>query len=324
MPIIQKSDYQAPFWLINGHFQSIFPSVFRKVKGIQYQRERIQTPDDDFLDLDWSVVNQHNKLVILSHGLEGDASRQYMTGMVKIFNEAGYDCLAWNFRSCSGEMNLTTRFYHSGATYDLDLVIKHAVSKGYDHINLIGFSLGGNLTLKYLGEQNRNIPIEVKKAVVFSVPMHLSSSSDVLAQWQDWIYTQRFCISLGKKIKAKAALMPTKIDAEKLKLVKNLRDFDDYYTSVLHGFKDAEDYYQQNSSIFFVDNIQIPTLIVNAQNDPFLSQQCYPTEQLKNHKTVILETPTEGGHCGFYQHDYQTYLWSEQRALAFIDLQSTI
>ena len=175
MPNIQKSDYQAPFWLINGHFQSIFPSVFRKVKGIQYQRERIQTPDDDFLDLDWSVINQNNKLVILSHGLEGDASRQYMTGMVKIFNEAGYDCLAWNFRSCSGEMNLTTRFYHSGATDDLDLVIKHANSKGYDHINLIGFSLGGNLTLKYLGEQQRNKPIEVKKAVVFSVPMHLRS-----------------------------------------------------------------------------------------------------------------------------------------------------
>jgi predicted alpha/beta-fold hydrolase len=318
MPIVQSSDYQAPFWLPNGHFQSIFPSVFRKVNGVNYQRERIATPDSDFLDLDWSLSPKSKKLVILNHGLEGDSKRQYITGMVKIFNNANYSCLAWNYRSCSEDINNTTRFYHSGATQDLDLIIKHGISKGFSTIYLIGFSLGGNLTLKYLGEQGQDTPVQIKKSVVFSVPLHLSSSSDVLAQWQDWLYTQKFLRSLSKKINQKAQLMPQSIDASKLSLVKNLRDFDDHYTSVLHGFEDAEDYYQQNSSLYFLEKITIPTLIVNAKNDPFLSEQCFPISQLEKHDTVFLEIPKTGGHCGFYPKNYEENLWSEKRALSFI------
>lgn len=320
MPNITSSTFESPFWLPNGHFQSIFPSLFRKVKGITYQRERITTPDADFLDLDWAVVDKSKNLVIISHGLEGDSHRQYMTGMVKYFNQNDYNCLAWNFRSCSGEMNLQSRFYHSGATDDLNIVVNYAISKGFETISLIGFSLGGNLTIKYLGENPEALPKVINKAVVFSVPLHLSSSSDKMATWQDWIYDQRFRRSLLKKVIEKAEKMPEKIDISKISQIKNLRDFDDQFTSILHGFKDAEDYYQQNSSLFFLEKITVPTLIINAQNDPFLSPACFPVKQLENHKSIYLEIPATGGHCGFYQKDFQGVLWSEKRAVEFIGL----
>ena len=331
MPFIEQADYKAPFWLPEGHSQTIFPSIFRKVEGVQYVRERIMTNDGDFLDIDFSKglnINQNKtesqnsltysftkSLIILSHGLEGNSTRQYIMGMVKNFNAHGFDCLAWNFRSCSEDINQTKVFYHSGATEDLDIVVKHAISKGYQKIYLVGFSLGGNLTLKFLGEKGQNLYPEVQKAVVFSVPLHLSSSSRTIS----WIYDQRFIRSLNKKVQAKANRFPEfEIDISNISKIKNLRDFDDAYTSQLHGFKDAEDYYEQNSSLYFLDDINIKTLIINAKNDPFLSQECFPYEQAKHLEKVYLQTPEGGGHCGFYPVDYQRVLWSERRALEWV------
>jgi uncharacterized protein len=333
MPIIQHTDYQAPFWLPEGHSQTIFPSIFRKVEGIDYVRERIMTDDKDFLDIDIAPHPPKEELkldskcvgkapssgvggaVILSHGLEGNSTRQYILGMVKNFNANGFDCLAWNFRSCSEDMNQTKRFYHSGATEDLDLVVKHTISKGYQKIYLVGFSLGGNLTLKFLGEKGQNLYPEVHKAVVFSVPLHLASSGKTIS----WIYDQRFIRSLNKKVQAKAQRYPEfEINTSGIAKIKNLKDFDDAYTSQLHGFKDAEDYYEQNSSLYFLDNIAIKTLIINAKNDPFLSQECYPYERIKKLENVYLQTPEGGGHCGFYPADYQGILWSEKRALEWV------
>jgi uncharacterized protein len=332
MPFIEHADYQAPFWLPEGHSQTIFPSIFRKVEGVHYVRERIMTDDGDFLDLDisdcgvsiadcgfndnaTSIRNLKSKirnLIILSHGLEGNSTRQYIMGMVKHFNAHGFDCLAWNFRSCSEDINQTKRFYHSGATDDLDIVVKHAISKGYQKIYLVGFSLGGNLTLKFLGEKGQNLYPEVQKAVVFSVPLHLSSSGKTIG----WLYDQRFIRSLNKKVQAKANRFPEfEINTSNISKIKNLKDFDDAYTSQLHGFKDAEDYYEQNSSLYFLDNINIKTLIINAKNDPFLSKECFPFEQVKHLEKVYLQTPEGGGHCGFYPADYQGVLWSERRAL---------
>jgi len=320
MPVIQHADYQAPFWLPEGHLQTIYPSVFRKVEGVNYVRERINTHDGDFLDLDFLKIQSLNHsvtppLVILSHGLEGDSSRQYITGMVKLFNTNGFDCLAWNFRSCSGEINQTKRFYHSGATDDLDLVIKYAISKGYQKIYLVGFSLGGNLTLKFLGEKGQNLYPQVQKAVVFSVPLHLSSSSQTIG----WLYTKRFNKSLIKKIQEKSQRYPEfQLNTSNISKIKTLKDFDDCYTSQLHGFKDAEDYYERNSSLYFLDKIAIHTLIINAQNDPFLSKDCFPFEKAKHLEKVHFQAPETGGHCGFYQADYQGILWSENRALEWV------
>jgi uncharacterized protein len=322
MPIISNSTYIPPVWLPNGHFQTIFPSTFRKVEGVTYSRERIATPDNDFLNLDWSVAQPTDKkikpLVILSHGLEGDSSRQYIKGMVKLFNTNGFDCLAWNFRSCGGELNQQVRFYHSGATDDLGLVVRYCLSKSYEQLYLLGFSLGGNLTLKYLGEQGEQVIPQIQKAVTFSVPLHLSSGSTKLESWDNWIYTQRFNRSLKRKVVEKAAVFPNAINLAPIPTIRTLRDFDDHYTSKLHGFADAEDYYACNSSIHFVEKIQVPTLIVNAQNDPFLSTQCFPFKIFEQHPNIWFEAPLTGGHCGFWQRDYTEFLWSELRALSFL------
>lgn len=330
MPIINSDDYRPPFWLPDGQSQTIFPSLFRKVEGVNYIRERIPTIDGDFLDIDFlkhdSTIESSNRrqsdcrtvnnsIIILSHGLEGDSSRQYITGMVKNFNAHGFDCIAWNFRSCSGEMNQTKTFYHSGATDDLETVLKHSLSKGYKKIYLVGFSLGGNLTLKYLGEKGQNLYPEIQKAITFSVPLHLSSSSKKIG----WLYTKRFNKSLINKILEKSQRFPEfQIDTSNIAKIKTLKDFDDAYTSQLHGFIDAEDYYERNSSLYFLDKINIPTLIVNAQNDPFLSEECFPFEKIKSMEKVYFQAPKMGGHCGFYPADYQGVLWSEKRALEWV------
>ncbi len=307
--------YTSPTLLFNAHLQTIYPSLFRKV-NVNWSRERITTPDNDFLDIDW-LKQDSKKLVIISHGLEGNSRRAYVNGMANVFYKNGFDVLAWNYRGCSEEINRQLRFYHSGATDDLNHVVQFALSHQYAEINLIGFSLGGNLTLKYLGEQGNSISQVLKKAAAFSVPLHLHSSCIQLAKPSNWIYSQRFLKSLKKKVIAKANLYP-ELDTKNLKNVTTLLEFDDQYTAPLHGFKDAIDYYTRSSSIHFLSKIKTPTLIVNALNDPFLSRECYPLNDLKNHAHIIFETTNEGGHCGFASFNENGVYWSEQRALNFI------
>lgn len=321
MPLVNIKDHTPPFWLPNGHLQTIYPALFRKIPGVVYQRERISTPDQDFLDLDWSPAgpNPSGKIVILSHGLEGNSTKQYIVGMVKLLNSHGYDCLAWNFRSCSGEMNKTPVFYHSGATNDLDLVVAHAVTRGYQEIYLMGFSLGGNLTLKYLGEKDRKRSERIRKAVVFSVPMDLKQCSLSIIKRENRIYMHRFLNTLRPKVNAKSVLFPDSISLAKDHLVKTLYDFDDVYTAPLHGFDNASHYYEMCSSMFFVERIQIPTLIVNADNDPIVPGSSLPLDLISSLKHVHLELSTQGGHCGFRPSLLHNGIyWSEKRALDFI------
>lgn len=321
---MSQSPYAPPFYQFNGHLQTIVPSVFRKVKDVHYQRERINTPDGDFLDLDWHRPAAAESLLIVSHGLEGDSSRSYVKGMLRAFAQKapthrGCHGLAWNYRGCSGEPNLQERFYHSGATEDLEAVIQHARSPGiYKNIYLAGFSLGGNMTLKYLGERGTEHYPEIKKAAVFSVPLDLSGSSRRISERGNWIYNKRFLRNLEKKIRLKASKMPGSLDIDALHGIKTLREFDDAYTAPLHGFENAEAYYAHCSALKYVDSIRIPTLIVNAQNDPFLSEHCYPVEKLADHPFVQFEAPAEGGHVGFAPADGNDLYYSEQRALAFV------
>ncbi|MGA0559116.1 YheT family hydrolase [Larkinella sp. VNQ87] len=357
MPLISPSDYRSPAHLWNGHLQTIVPALFRKV-DVPYVRERIETPDDDFLDLDWSFSGVKSLelrvktgppggleldaellsgfgseklltarrpglnskfLTILSHGLEGDSRRQYLAGMVRHLTANGFDCLAWHYRSCSGEMNRQTRFYHLGETTDLQLVIDYALQKGYERINLLGFSAGGNITLKYLGEQGQAIHPAIQRAVVFSVPLHLTTASRRLEAWDSQIYNKRFNRTLKRKVFEKAALIPGTIQTEGLQKVRTLREFDNLFTARLHGFRDAEDYYEKSSSLQYLDKIAVPTLVVNAKNDPFLSRECFPEELARQLPHVWMEFPAEGGHCGFTPVGRnKTVYWSEQRALRFL------
>jgi uncharacterized protein len=321
MPLLRTQDHQAPFWLPNGHFQSIFPALFRKIRSIAYTRERIITPDDDFLDLDWATTSKASRgLVILSHGLEGDSQRQYILGMVRALTRQGYDCLAWNYRSCGGEMNKQVRFYHSGATDDLDLVVQHALHKGFTTLYLMGFSLGGNLTLKYLGERGHQLAAEIKKAVVFSVPMDLLACSRAIEKPENRVYLRRFLSSLKPKVTAKARVHPQHISLEPYSRVKSFYDFDHLYTAALHGFEGAEDYYARNSSKHFVEHIAIPTLIINALNDPLVPAASLPQDLIARLPHVWLELTEAGGHCGFRpSQPVRDLYWSEKRALEFIE-----
>jgi len=307
-------DYKPPYFLFNAHLETIYPSLLRKVNCGTFQRERITTPDDDFLDLDW-LKQKSSSLIIISHGLEGSSKRPYVMGMARAGFEKGFDILAWNYRGCSEEMNKQLRFYHSGATDDLDVVIQHAVRLGYQHIHLIGFSLGGNLTLKYLGEQGHSAPIE--KCIVFSVPLDLHSSCVKISQPGNWIYANRFLKSLKKKVTAKS-LVKSELDITGIDRIKTLVDFDDRFTAPIHGFQNAVDYYTRSSSLYYLASIAVPTLIINARNDPFLSERCYPVNEVKNHPFIQFENPVYGGHVGFAQFRKNGLYWSEERAIDFL------
>ncbi len=308
--------YRAPLLLFSPHLETIFPSLVRRVQLHPYTRERIATPDDDFLDLDWLQQGAH-KLVIISHGLEGNSPRAYIKGMARIFFQNGFDVVAWNYRGCSGEMNRQRRFYHSGATDDLNVVIDHAIDiKKYSEVFLLGFSLGGNITLKLMGEKKTRQ--EIKKAVAISVPMDLRTSCAKISQPGNWIYSRRFLKSLKLKVITKAKLR-NDLDVREIESIKTLKDFDDRFTAPIHGFKDALDYYQKCSSINFLSGIDKPVLILNSLNDPFLSEECFPEATVKHLDHVSLEILLRGGHVGFAQFGKNGVYWSEQRALDFIN-----
>lgn len=314
MPILNNSSYKPAPWLRGRHLQTIVPNRFRYVRGVVYLRERIDTPDQDFLDLDWSRIGSA-RVAIVTHGLEGCTIRPYVKGMVKVLNQNGWDALAWNLRGRSGELNKQPYSYHSGKTEDLQLVIQHAL-RAYQTIALIGFSLGGNLTLKYLGEQGDLAPDQVKAAITFSVPCDLRSGSEKLGEPGNWIYLRRFLRELKKTVAAKSERDSGLFDAKKLLSSRNFREFDDRFTAPINGFRDADDYYEKCSCCYFLCKIRVPSLIVNARNDPFLGNECYPTEECEKNEYVTLEIPDEGGHVGF-PLGWGRY-WSEDRAIEFL------
>lgn len=314
-PDQESEHYLPPFFLFGPHLETIFPALLRRVTLLPYSRERIHTPDDDFLDLDW-LGKDSDRAVIISHGLEGNSTRPYIKGMAKALHANGFDVVAWNFRGCSEEMNRQLRFYHSGATDDLHTVVKHvSENRNYKQIFLVGFSLGGNLTLKYLGE--RNVPEVIRKAVAISVPMDLATSCAKISAPGNRIYSNRFLKSLKGKILLKSRFRK-ELDIAKLQQIRTLEEFDECYTAPLHGFKNARDYYEQCSALRFVQHIKTPSLIINTLNDPFLSKECFPAALLEGHPFVKLQILSRGGHVGFTQFNKNGLYWSEQRALEFL------
>jgi len=335
MPLIAQSSYRPPTRLWNGHLQTIIPSLFRKVT-VAYVRERVETPDDDFLDIDWSSGQRAGDaergvagstqapaslpLVILSHGLEGSSTSPYLAGMVKHLTQSGFDCMAWHYRSCSGELNRQQRFYHIGETGDLHFIIQHALTKGYQTIYLMGFSAGGSVTLKYLGEQKTALNPAIRRAVVFSVPLDLMGSARRLEQWDSLVYNYRFNRTLKRKVLQKAAVMPGVFPTDRISKARSVREFDNLFTAPQNGFRDVTDYYTQSSALQFLPNIAIPTLIVNALNDPFLSPECFPENLARELPNVWIEFPEQGGHCGFpsLTDGINGTYWSEKRAVEFL------
>lgn len=317
MPLLQ-THYDPPLIFRNGHLSTIYSGAVRRVKELVQQRERLELTDGDFLDLDWSFAKgPATRAAILLHGLEGNAQRPYITGSAKLLTENGIDVCAINYRGCSGEPNRSFRSYHSGATEDLEAVVRHILDLDrYKSLYIKGFSLGGNITLKYLGGADP-VPKQIKAGIAISVPCHLYSSLTELLKPKNILYADRFKKKLIEKLKIKQALYPQRINRSDIGRIRTLKDFDDIYTSRAHGFTDAMDYYEKCSSLPFLKNIGIPTLIINARNDSFLGNQCYPIKEAERNKALFLELPNYGGHVGFYDRDNVTY--TEKRAINFIE-----
>ena len=284
---------------IIGHYQTIRPHL-RADEPIAYRRERIQTPDDDFLDLDWLATDHCRRLVILSHGLEGDSRRGYIVSAARYFAARNWDVLAWNCRSCSGEMNRTRKLYSHGQSEDLGAVVEHALATGrYDRVVLIGYSMGGNLTLKYLGAAGRDRPPQVTHGVAFSAPCFIQHSVDSLERPDNYVYKRKFYKALSAKVLAKEAQFPGLVDVSALSRIKVWRDFDRAFSAVIGGYEDLDEYYRYLSSGHFVDGTTAPVLIVNALNDPIIPAACTPVALGRTHPLVTVRQPARGGHVGF-------------------------
>lgn len=317
MPIIDNSDFRTTFWMPNEHWETILPGLLRNPRKLNYTRERIATSDGDFLDLDF-VFKSNNRIVVLSHGLEGHSDKYYMRGMAHKFLENNWDTVSWNYRSCSEEINVSPILYHHGATGDLKTVIDHVISKGYMKILLIGFSLGGSLVVKYIGENNASLPLEVSGGIAFSIPCQLGSCAKKLSEPQNRLYLNRFLKKLKVKIKAKAAQFPDKFDLNGIEEISSFPEFDTKYTAPLNGFENANEFYRYASAGNYVEGISVPVLLVNSLNDPMLPEDCYPFESVKNHKCFYLETPEKGGHLGYW-HPGKKFSWAEERAVHFVN-----
>ena len=315
MPVV-ASAFKPPALLRNGHLQTIAGALLRRKHAVQFVPERLELADGDFLDLRW-LRRGYERLAILSHGLEGSANQGYIRGMAAALSSAGWDALAWNFRGCGEEPNRLARFYHSGATEDLRAVVGHAANT-YARIALIGFSLGGNLTLKYLGEAPPHRAVAA--GVAISATVDLAASARMLDQrWSNRVYLRRFIDSLVSKVEAKARRFPGEIDARGGRALRTFQEFDERYTARLHGFRDAADYWQQASARQFLHRIDRPTLLLNARNDPFLAPECFPFSEAEQNPCFYLEAPASGGHLGFLERtDGRFRPWAEKRAADFL------
>ncbi|MGF1532702.1 MAG: YheT family hydrolase [Bernardetiaceae bacterium] len=299
---------------MNAHWATIYPYFFRRLEEPDYRRHRLELPDGDFLDLDArGAASRQGALLI--HGLEGSASSKYVLGMGQALQRAGYHVTALNLRGCSGVPNRLPISYHSGKTDDLQAVVLHLLTRyAYDSLALVGFSLGGNLLLKYMGEGQ--VPERVRAAAAISVPCDLANAVQAIRKSPWYLYW------LLQKLKTKALQRLQELPqgslpftAEQIKQAKDFEGFDDLYTAPVHGFASAQDYYARCSSGAFLSSITRPALLINALDDPFLGQNCYP-EVLNPAVTTLY--PPHGGHVGFADDwRLRAPFWHERQVLSF-------
>ena len=321
MPILPHESVPTPYWQFNGHLQTIAPNFHREVNDVSYHRERIATWDDDFLDLDWSTRDSKT-VVILSHGLAGSSAAPYIKGLVRAINTRGWDALAWNYRGCSGEPNKHLYAFHGGKTDDLDWVVRYVHKQySYDKIFLIGVSMGGNITLKYLGESKNISTRYIQGAVTISTPVDLNSAAQRLEEkWNRYLYSYRYLRQYKEMLLQKSNLFAkTKLDLKAILASANLTEFTRRFIVPCFGFKNLEDYLKSQSSKPFLKNIRVPTLLINADNDPFLTRTSYPYQEASKSKYFYFLETNGGGHSGFATKDSDTYTWSEQKTIRFLE-----
>ena len=325
----ERNEFRPAWWLPGPHLQAIGARLLRPRGGVRCERERLELPDGDFLDLDWAVEvggrspDSAAPLVLLLHGLEGSASSDYVLSTHRALAGRGLASLALNFRSCSGEPNRLPRFYHSGDTADaatiLDLLRKRFPRR---RIGAVGFSLGGNVLLKLLGEcggGSRERILAPDAAVAISVPFDLAAGITTLERGLGPIYQRYFLRKLRRKVRLKASILRPCVDVDALLAARSLRRFDDLGTARLHGFRDADDYYQRSSSAPWLPAIRVPTLLIHAADDPFLPSAAIPRAEVRENPHLDAIFPEHGGHVGFVSGPpWAPVFWAEQTAADFL------
>lgn len=319
-----SAPYSAPFWLPGGHLQTIYAGAVASAPVVNYSRERWELPDGDFVDVDWAepiasgqeTPNPSTPIVVLFHGLEGNSNSNYAKSLMATSLAKGWRGVVIHFRGCSGEPNRLPRVYYAGDAPEIQLLLTRLREQNaHAPIYAVGVSLGANALLKWLGESGEQAKRVIRKAAAVSAPMDLAASATALDSGLNRIlYTPRFVDSMRPKALSMSARFPGLLDDEKIQSAKTIHDIDNAVTAVLYGAKDAEDYYLKNASKPWLTKIELPTLILNAKNDPFLPAETLPATHEVS-ATVTLEYPETGGHVGFPGSDN----WLANRLLEFFN-----
>jgi predicted alpha/beta-fold hydrolase len=319
--------FRAPVWLPGGHAQTIHAATWVPRPRVRYRRERWETPDFDFIDLDWldnaepeptADTQDETPLVVLFHGLEGSSNSHYARALMHAVETHGWHGVVVHFRGCGGDVNRLPRAYHSGDSTEIDWILRRLRSMRSGPLHVVGVSLGGNALLKWLGEQGDEARRVVSLAAAISAPFDLAAASNALGRGFNMVYTRNFLTTLKARTLAKMKRYPALCDLPRMRAARTLYEFDDLVTAPLHGFKGADDYYARASSKPFLKSIAAPTLILNARNDPFLPERFLPTPQQVS-ASVLLETPATGGHVGFVTGSFPGNIaWLSRRVLRFL------
>jgi predicted alpha/beta-fold hydrolase len=309
--------YRAPLWLPGGDLQTIWPAVAVKKPAVGFRRERWDTPcGQDFIDIDFVDGEPGKPFVMLFHGLEGSSNSHYARGLMAAVQARGWHGAIPHFRGCSGEANLAPRFYHSGDAEELDWIIRRLRPRFPGPFYVAGVSLGGNALLRWLGEQQHGAEI-VDAAVSISAPLDLAAGGAALSKGFNRLYTRMFLDSLKPKALAKLERFPGLFDRAALLASNDLYSFDNVVTAPLHGYRDTDDYWHRASAKHVLDDITVPTLVLNARNDPFLPGRHLPQTAST---AVTLAYPATGGHVGFPVGPFPGHIdWLPRRILHFFD-----
>jgi len=306
--------YRAPWWLPGGHLQSIVPSL-RPPPRVALERVRWRTPDGDFVDVDFAGEPAAARVLVLFHGLEGSSGSHYARALAAHGAAQGWRVAIPHFRGCSGEPNRLARAYHSGDSDEIDWMLRSFRRPVY----AAGVSLGGNALLKWLGERGDEARAVVLRAATVSAPLDLAASGRTLDRGLSrLIYARHFLSTLKPKSLAKLARFPGLYDAARVRAARTFYEFDNLVTAPLHGFRDTDDYWSRASSGQYLEHIRVPTLVVNARNDPFLPEHALEAAARKAAPALLLEFPRSGGHCGFLSGPFPgRHTWLPRRLLEF-------
>jgi hypothetical protein len=321
-PVASKP-YRAPAWLPGGHLQTIYASLFITAPQVAYRRERLELADGDFLDFDWVDGTPGQPVVVLFHGLEGSSASHYAHDLMYTARLRGWNGVVAHFRGCSGEDNRLPRAYFAGDCAEIERILRHVKGLFPDvPLHAVGVSLGGNALLRWLGESGKEAQALVARAAAVSAPLDLTAAGNALDQgFNRHVYTARFLATLKQKALKKALQFPGTLDAEAIAAATTFREFDSLVTARLHGYRDADDYWLRASSKPVLPFISVPTLIINARNDPFLPSWALPTPAGVSPE-VTLEQPETGGHVAFPCGPFPGNIdWLPQRLMQHFDTQ---